>query len=231
MAISTDKLLKLSQFQTGLQAAKNYTDKQVAAEQTRAKAAETDAKKAGTDAQKTADDVKTLVGALPKGATATDVIGYVEEKTAGIATDAALQQLQGRVTANKNAIDTLNGTGAGSVKKSVDDAINDFATKVSDDKVVNTFKELVDYVAEHGAEAATMAGKIEANETAIAKNAEDITKKADKATTLAGYGITDAYTKTAADAKTKEIIASEVVINVATDEEITAVCTTVFGAA
>ena len=231
MAISTDKLLKLSQFQTGLQAAKNYTDKQVAAEQTRAKAAETDAKKAGTDAQKTADDVKTLVGALPKGATATDVIGYVEEKTAGIATDTALQQLQERVTANKNAIDTLNGTGAGSVKKSVDDAINDFVTKVSDDKVVNTFKELVDYVAEHGAGAATMAGKIEANETAIAKNTEDIAKKANKATTLEGYGITDAYTKTAADAKTKEIIASEVVINVATDEEITAVCTTVFCAA
>lgn len=76
-----------------------------------------------------------------------------------------------------------------------------------------------------------MAGKIEANETAIAKNTEDIAKKANKATTLAGYGITDAYTKTAADAKTKEIIASEVVINVATDEEITAVCTTVFGAA
>lgn len=231
MAISTDKLLKLSQFQTGLQAEKDYTDKQVTAEQARAKTAEADAKKAGTDAQKTADDVKTLVGTLPKGATATDVIGYVEEKTAGIATDTALQQLQERVTANKNAIDTLNGTGAGSVKKSVDDAINDFVTKVSDDKVVNTFKELVDYVAEHGAEAATMAGKIEANETAIAKNTEDIAKKANKATTLEGYGITDAYTKTAADAKTKEIIASEVVINVATDEEITAVCTTVFGAA
>lgn len=231
MAISTDKLLKLSQFQTGLQAAKDYTDKQVTAEQARAKTAEADAKKAGTDAQKTADDVKTLVGTLPKGATATDVIGYVEEKTAGIATDTALQQLQERVTANKNAIDTLNGTGAGSVKKSVDDAINDFVTKVSDDKVVNTFKELVDYVAEHGAEAATMAGKIEANETAIAKNTEDIAKKANKATTLEGYGITDAYTKTAADAKTKEIIASEVVINVATDEEVTAVCTTVFGAA
>lgn len=204
MAISTDKLLKLSQFQTGLQAAKNYTDKQVTAEQTRAKTAEADAKKAGTDAQKTADDVKTLVGTLPEGAAATDVIGYIGEKQ---------QELQG------------------SVKKSVDDAINDFATKVSDDKVVNTFKELVDYVAEHGAEAATMAGKIEANETAIAKNTEDIAKKANKATTLTGYGISDAYTKTAADAKTKEIIASEVVINVATDEEVTAVCTTVFGAA
>ena len=204
MAISTDKLLKLSQFQTGLQAAKGYTDKKVAAEQTRAKEAEADAKKAGADAQKTADDVKTLVGTLPEGATATDVIGYIGEKQ---------QELQR------------------TVKKSVDDAINDFATKVSDDKVVNTFKELVDYVAEHGAEAATMAGKIEANEAAIAKNTEDITKKANKATTLAGYGISDAYTKTAADAKTKEIIASEVVINVATDEEVTAVCTAVFGAA
>ena len=54
--------------------------------------------------------------------------------------------------------------------------------------------------------------------------------KADKATTLAGYGITDAYTKTQADAKIKELIDANVTINVATDDEVTAVCTAVFGA-
>ena len=36
-------------------------------------------------------------------------------------------------------------------------AINEFATQASDDGVVNTFKELVDYVAEHAPEAAAMA--------------------------------------------------------------------------
>ena len=39
-------------------------------------------------------------------------------------------------------------------------AIDDFANKVSDDGVVNTMKELVDYVAEHGPEAPEMAGNI-----------------------------------------------------------------------
>lgn len=71
------------------------------------------------------------------------------------------------VTALQNAVNTLNGSGEGSVKKTVDDAINDFATKVSDDGTVNTIKELVDWVAEHGPEAAQMAADIQANETAI----------------------------------------------------------------
>ena len=54
--------------------------------------------------------------------------------------------------------------------------------------------------------------------------------KADKATTLAGYGIAEAYTKTEADAKIVELIDANVTINVATDDEVTAVCTAVFGA-
>ncbi len=47
------------------------------------------------------------------------------------------------------------------VKKLVDAAINAFATDMSDDGVVDTFKELVDYVAEHGGEAADLAKAIE----------------------------------------------------------------------
>ena len=39
-------------------------------------------------------------------------------------------------------------------------AVNEFANKVSDDGTVNTFKELVDYVAEHAPEAADMASDI-----------------------------------------------------------------------
>ena len=71
------------------------------------------------------------------------------------------------INANTSAISTLNGTGEGSVTKSVDNAINDFATKISDDGTVNTFKELVDYVATHGPEAATMAANILENSNAI----------------------------------------------------------------
>lgn len=77
-------------------------------------------------------------------------------------------EVRGLINANKTAIDTLNGEGAGSVKKAIDDAFNDFSTKVSDDGVVNTYKELIDYAAAHKGEAATMAGDISANKTAIA---------------------------------------------------------------
>lgn len=68
--------------------------------------------------------------------------------------------LSTRVAANENAIATLNGEGEGSVTKTVDDAINAFAEDVSNDNIVNTFKELVDYVADHAPEAADMAADI-----------------------------------------------------------------------
>lgn len=66
----------------------------------------------------------------------------------------------------QESLDILNGTGEGSIQKKAEDAaaaaINEFAASISDDGVVNTFKELVDYVAEHGSEAADMAADINA---------------------------------------------------------------------
>jgi len=69
--------------------------------------------------------------------------------------------------ANQSALDTLTGEGEGSISKMIDDAFNDFSTKVSDDGVVNSYKELIDWAAEHGADAAELAAGIKANETAI----------------------------------------------------------------
>lgn len=60
--------------------------------------------------------------------------------------------LQTQVQENTDALLVLNGTGEGSVVKLVDNAINEFATKMSDDGTVNTFKELIDYAATHGSE-------------------------------------------------------------------------------
>lgn len=59
-----------------------------------------------------------------------------------------------------NKIDVLNGTGTGSVKKAIDDAFNDFSTKVTDDGVINSYKELIDWAAAHGGDAAEMAASI-----------------------------------------------------------------------
>lgn len=146
-------------------------------------------------AQGDVDNLETYVGTIPETAKSKNVVAYVDEKTSGIVSDAELNALKTRMTtaegsiktnaddidalegradaveakatANAAAITTLNGEGAGSVKKQIDDAFNDFATKVSDDNVVNTYKELVDYCATHSSEAAEMAGNIAKNATAI----------------------------------------------------------------
>ena len=235
MAISTEKLLKLSQFQTGLTAAKTYTDTKV----------------------KTVSD---FVGTLPEGVTASTVVGYVDEKTAGIASDAALQALNGKVN-------TLVGEDTNKSARAI--AAEETAKIVAGaDASYDTLKEIADWISSHSTDAAAMNSAILALQAivdgiggegekatvvayvddAIAAlkigdyaKAADLTAlagrvsalesgKADKATTLAGYGITDAYTKTEADAKIVELIDANVTINVATDDEVTAVCTAVFGA-
>lgn len=72
-----------------------------------------------------------------------------------------IEKVSEKATANASAIEKLNGEGEGSVKQSIDNAFNDFAAKVSDDKVVNTYKELIDYAAEHGSEFTTLVGTVD----------------------------------------------------------------------
>lgn len=56
---------------------------------------------------------------------------------------------------------TLNGTGAGSIVKQIDDKITAWASAVTaDNQTVDTFKELVDWVAQHGTEAIEIMGSI-----------------------------------------------------------------------
>ena len=62
----------------------------------------------------------------------------------------------------------MTGDGEGSINKKIDAAINKFATDVTDDDVVNSYKELIDWVAAHGPEATQMASGISENKTAIA---------------------------------------------------------------
>ena len=46
----------------------------------------------------------------------------------------------------------VSGTGEGSVDEKINKAINDFANSISDDGSINTLKELIDYVEDHGNE-------------------------------------------------------------------------------
>lgn len=89
---------------------------------------------------------------------------------AQVSMDELADALKSAVNRGKSAadtVDTLTGTGDGSISKMIDAAFNKFATDVSDDNVVNSYKELIDWAASHGAEAAELAGGISANETAI----------------------------------------------------------------
>lgn len=93
-------------------------------------------------------------------------IARVEGVVSGI--NERLGTAEGEIDALQGEIATLKGEGEGSVKATVDAAINEFATNVTDDNVVNSFKELVDWAAEHGSDAAEMAAAIQANGEAIA---------------------------------------------------------------
>ena len=74
----------------------------------------------------------------------------------------AFKALKTQVETNTGSLEVLTGNGEGSVLKMVDNAINEFATKISDDNTVNTFKELVDYAASHTSEALQIVGEINA---------------------------------------------------------------------
>ena len=60
-------------------------------------------------AQGEVDALELLVGTLPAGTTATTVVDYVNVKTAGIATDAALGELQGQLSATQGEVAAIKG--------------------------------------------------------------------------------------------------------------------------
>ena len=78
--------------------------------------AKADAAQAAADkAQGEVDALETLVGTLPEGTSATSVVDYVNVKTAGIATDAALGELNNQVSGLQTVVngitaDYLKGT-------------------------------------------------------------------------------------------------------------------------
>lgn len=111
---------------------------------------------------------------------------------------------------NADAIAVLNGNDAidGSVDKKIKDAFNKFATDVTDDNVVNSYKELIDYAAEHGSEFTELVGEVDANTKAIAtlngdsSTAGSVDKKI--ADAIAGENLAQYETKADASAKLTE---------------------------
>lgn len=154
--------------ETALQSAKTYADGK--------DTAIAEAKQAGTDAQTAVDALAGRVGTVPENKTVVQMIADAQTAATYDDTD-----VKADIKKNADAIDVLNGTGAGSVDKKVADAINKFATDVSNDGVVNSYKELIDWVAAHGSEAAEMADAI----TALQNILDGIGGEGEKATVVA----------------------------------------------
>ena len=129
-----------------------------------------------TDSGKSADDfevagaanaakaeVLNVVGTIPADAKAKTVVDYIKETVAAGAYDDA--DVKASIAANKGAIDTLNGTGEGSVKKAVSDAV---ASIVADaPEAYDTLKEISDWITTHASDAAGMNSQIKTNKEDI----------------------------------------------------------------
>ena len=105
------------------------------------------------------------VGTIPTGAKAKDVVSYIKEAVkTGTYDDSALKS---SVAANTAAISTLNGTGAGSVKKAVSDAVAQIVNGAPE--AYDTLKEISDWISSHASDAAGMNSQITTNKEDISK--------------------------------------------------------------
>lgn len=96
----------------------------------------------------TVEDIAELIGTIPSTATAKTIVDYINEKTAGIATDAALAELQGAVDvleeasathATKSEVEAVDAKFADYTttvgQKAIDDAQDDKIKAIADDYV------------------------------------------------------------------------------------------------
>lgn len=145
------------------------------------------------------DQLSDYVGTIPETAEAKDIVAYIQEKTAGIATDTALEELTGRVATAEGEIDALQAAIAeeGAVTKAIADAqkaANDAAAAaaVADGK------------------AATAQGEVDALETVVSeyKTSNDIAVKAAADAAQAAQDDVDAL-----EGKVGEVPAGETVVS------------------
>lgn len=118
------------------------------------------------EAKNYADGLKTTIDAAYVAADAKTLQAAKDYADGLVYNDAALTA---RVKANEEALLVLNGadTVDGSVANQVNAAINKFASDVTNNETIDTFKELVDYAASHNSEYATLAGTVQLNTTAL----------------------------------------------------------------
>lgn len=145
--------------------------------------AKADAAQAAADkAQGEVDALETLVGTLPEGTAATSVVDYVNVKTAGIATDAALGELNNQISGLQTVV---NGISADYLKAAdkieLSDAISAEETRakgVESDLETRLKAVEDDYL--KAADAETLQGNIDGVVERVAAIEGDYLKTADK---------------------------------------------------
>lgn len=148
-------------------------------------------------------------------ATAKAVYDYVTSKIS----DLDVSALAGRVTTLEGEMDTvqgqittINGDGEGSIAKAKTDAIAAAKTYTDQEAAKKANLEHTHEIADVDGLQDALDGKanvVHTHTTAQVDGLDTVLAgKADKATTLAGYGITDAYTTTQTDSKIAEAVAA-----------------------
>lgn len=137
------------------------------------------AKKAGDDAQDAVDALAELVGTLPEGTTAENVVAYIDAKTANIASDETVGAIDNRVkaieadylvAADKTELSeaiAAEKERAEGVEEGLQNQINLIMNNPGTKDVIDSIAEFTQYVADHGTIAEGM-------RTDINKNKEDI---------------------------------------------------------
>lgn len=155
-------------------------------------------------AQTAADNLKTYVGTIPEGATSTDIVSYVNEKTAGIATDASLSALtkrvgtaEGKITAAEGNITNLSGRAdavEGKVTTLIGEDTGKSARTIANEELtkqlipenakdsLNTLQEIAAWIQNHPDDASAMNAAISALKTKVGDIPEGAT-----ATTIVAY--------------------------------------------
>ena len=151
-------------------------------------------------------------------ATTKAVVDYVASQVAGLDVGALkgrvdtleteMDTAQGDITTIKGQITTINGEGEGSIKKALNDAKSYTDQEVAKKANLKHTHEIDDVT---GLQTA-LDGKANVSHTHTTAQVDGLDTalagKADKATTLEGYGITDAYTQTQTDTKIAEAVAA-----------------------
>lgn len=172
-----------------------------------------------------------LVGTLPETATSNTVIGYIDEAIAALQIDdyakaTDLAAAVARIGTAEGKITTLEGKVKAIEDKNISDGANKVEASTTNGNIKIDGVETIVYThpAEHtisevtglqtALDAKATQTSLNATNANVTANANAITAlqngKADKATTLSGYGITDAYTSSETDQKITDALSANV---------------------